>query len=72
MLTDGLGNLGFYSLAALYGCCGLGSLVSTAIVKKLGIKINLFFGGIGTTFWVFSTIFAAIKSESDENDSFYV
>jgi hypothetical protein len=61
MATDGLGKLGYYSLAALYGACGLGSLISTALVNKIGIKLSLFFGGITVAIWVFSTIFPALK-----------
>ena len=36
MNDDGFGQMGFYILAVLYLFMGIGSILSTAIIKKLG------------------------------------
>lgn len=36
MENDGFGHLGYYVLAVLYFFMGLGSLISTAVINKLG------------------------------------
>jgi hypothetical protein len=47
MDEDGYGSLGFYILAVLYFFSGLGSLMSTALIHKIGTKGCLLLGGIG-------------------------
>ena len=47
MMEDGFGQMGFYILAVLYLFMGIGSLVSTAIINKLGSKYCLIIGGLG-------------------------
>jgi len=39
--------MGFYILAVLYLFMGIGSLVSTAIINKLGSRYCLIIGGLG-------------------------
>lgn len=63
MELDGLGNLGFYSVATLYLFCGGSSFFATFILHKLQTRACLFIGGLGSTLWVFSAILAAIKNE---------
>jgi len=72
MREDGLGSLGFYSLAMLYFACGLGSLFSTSILKKIGVIPSIFVGCLGTTLWVYSAVFSALKAEKPELDSVIV
>lgn len=68
MLTnDDYGKLGFYSLAVLYFFIGIGSMMSTAIMNKIGVKASMVLGGLGHFSWVFSFNFAALKYCSDCN-----
>ena len=59
MAHDGLGKLGFYILATLYLFMALGSVISTAVINKIGTRFCLILGGVGNTIWIFSTILAA-------------
>ena len=67
MITDGFGELGFYSLAVLYTFVVLGSLLSAAILNIIGIKPCLLIGGVAISLWAISSIFPAIKYEYPEN-----
>ena len=40
MIDDGFDNLGFYSTSLLYLGFTLGSLLSSAIIHKIGVKIS--------------------------------
>ena len=44
---DGLADLGFYILAVLYASIAITSMMSTALLKKLGIYKCLIMGGFG-------------------------
>ena len=44
---DGLDDLGFYILAVLYFSIAVSSLMSTALLKKLGTYACLILGGFG-------------------------
>lgn len=56
---DGFGKLGFYILALLYLFMAIGSILSTAVINKIGTKLCLIMGGLGNTLWILSTILAA-------------
>ena len=53
---DGYGQLGFIQLAVLYMSMGIGSLMSTAVINKLGTRLCLLMGGIGTLLQILSTL----------------
>jgi hypothetical protein len=59
MKNDGFDDLGFYILAILYFFMGMGSLLSTAINNKLGVKFCLMVGGAGNVTWILTTVLAA-------------
>ena len=64
MLEDnGQGKLGFYSNAALYLMLGLGSLVSTGIMNKLGEIKTMALGGFLCIFFMAS--FALTSMQAD-------
>eukprot|EP00347_Sterkiella_histriomuscorum_P001726 403370919 len=63
MNEDGFGQLGFYILAILYLFMGIGSLISTAIINKLGSRNCFIIGGLGNVQWIFSTILAAEQKD---------
>jgi MFS family permease len=65
MTDDGFGQLGFYILAVLYLFMGIGSLVSTAIMRRFGTKTCLLLGGIGNVQWILSSILASKFSVAD-------
>ena len=67
MMTDGFGELGYYSLAVLYTFATLGGLFSAAILNIIGQKPCMLIGGIGISLWSVSSIFPAIKYEFPEN-----
>ena len=67
---DGMDNLGFYILAVLYFSIAVSSIMSTALLKKLGTYKCLIFGGFGHFCFVFAQIFPAIKYDHPDNDSF--
>ena len=51
---DGMDNLGFYILAVLYFSIAVSSIMSTALLKKLGTYKCLIFGGFGHFCFVFA------------------
>ena len=67
--NDGLENLGFYILAVLYFSIAVSSVMSTALLKKLGTYKCLILGGFGHFCFVFAQIFPAIKYDNPDSDS---
>ena len=67
---DGFKNLGFYILAVLGFSIAVSSIMSTALLKKLGTYKCLIFGGFGHFCFVFAQIFPAIKYDNPNNTSF--
>lgn len=65
MEEDGYGTLGYYILAVLFFCMGMGSLLSTAAMNKIGTRGCLLMGGLGNIIWICSTIMPAHQSEKD-------
>lgn len=45
----------------LYFFIGAGSLVSTAVANKIGMKASMVLGGLGHFAWVFSFIFPSLS-----------
>jgi hypothetical protein len=54
MKNNGLGNLGYTLLAILYLFIGIGSLMSSALLKKWGMKKCMVLGGLGHFTFVFA------------------
>ena len=52
MKSAGFGAVGFYLLAFLFLMMGVGSLLSTAAINKLGTRWCLVFGGLGNTLYL--------------------
>jgi hypothetical protein len=71
MTEDGYGNLGFYTMAILHLFICIGSMISTAIMNKIGVKACLFIGSFTQTLWAFSSILAALGTDDPSNNSFY-
>jgi hypothetical protein len=70
MNLDGFGSAGFYNLAMLSLCCGIGGFASTYFLNKLGVKTCLTICAASNSIWIFSSIFAAEKQENPNPDSF--
>jgi len=64
-------DLGYYLLATLYLSIAVGSLMSTAINKKLGRYKCLILGGFGHFTFVFANVFPAYQSDHLDNKSWY-
>ena len=67
---DGYHDLGYYILAVLYLSIAFGSLISTAINKKLGTYKCLILGGFGHFSFVFASTVPAYKYDHPESTSF--
>jgi hypothetical protein len=61
MEEDDYEELGYYILAVLYFFMGIGSLMSTGAINKLGTRGCLVLGGFGNVVWIASTILPAYK-----------
>ena len=72
MEDNGYEHLGFYSLALLYLFLGIGSLFSTAIIDKIGVKYCLITGCLCDILWIVSSIPPSMKSKHPESTSYYV
>ena len=64
MLEDnGFDKLGFYSNAILYLALGIGSLVSSWVLKKIGEANSMGIGCLMSVFFMASFIFPSLKKE---------
>ena len=75
MEQDNFDQLGYYILAVLYFFTGMGSLMSTAAINRLGTKGCLVLGGFGNVIWIASTILPAYEAQliaDDTKESFGV
>ena len=71
LAQDGYNDLGYYLLATLYLSIAVGSLMSTAINKKLGSYKCLVLGGFGHFSFVFASTFPAYKFDHPNSTSFF-
>jgi len=70
MLEDnGLGKLGFYSNAALYLALGLGSLISTGVLNKIGEIKTMALGGYLCVLFMANFALTSLKADYPEWDS---
>ena len=53
---DGYRHLGFILLALLYLFMAFGSILSTAVINKFGVRFGLMVGGIGCAISIFMTL----------------
>lgn len=67
---DGYGKLGFYSNAAIYLGLAVGSIISTAVLNKIGDIWSMALGGFMCVPFMSSFILASIKSENPDLDNF--
>ena len=67
---NNLGNFGYTLLAILYLFIGVGSLVSSAILKKIGINKCLVIGATGHFCFVFAQILPAWRYDYPDDNSF--
>ena len=67
---DGFGKLGFYSLGVMAVFQGLGSLMSTGIVNKVGVKWSMLIGAFLNSTWVMQSIIPALKHENPTSTLF--
>lgn len=58
---DGFGNSGYLILAVLYLSMGVGSLLAAPVIKAIGTKWCLIFGGIGSVIPILATILPELK-----------
>ncbi len=67
MEQDGFGKLGFYSLGVQAVFQGLGSLLSAALVHKLGsLKTSMVIGATFNSLWVLQSMIPAMREKEKE------
>ena len=67
MKENGLGNMGYIMLATLYLFIGVGSIFSTAIQKRFGIRNCLVAGAFGHFIFIFANALPAYRHEYYKN-----
>lgn len=72
MKDDGYGKLGFFSLALLYGCLGVGSLFATPVMHKIGPQKCMIIGSVCDALWILGSIVPALKNDNEESDSLFL
>ena len=69
MKEDGFDQFGFYILATLYLFMGIGSIISTAVIHKLGSKVCLLIGGLGNFQWILCSVLVTHQKSMEETGS---
>ncbi|CDW86465.1 major facilitator superfamily protein [Stylonychia lemnae] len=59
----GFEDLGNYSLGTVYLVLGFTSMISSAVLKRLGYKITMVIGGMCNAIWVLSYLFPVFKQK---------
>jgi hypothetical protein len=62
----GFGKLGFYNLACVQLTIVVGTMFSTTIISKLGIRVAHAGGAIGITIWTLSSLVPAMKKNEPD------
>jgi len=62
---NGFDNLGSYSLAFLYLCMTIGTILAPSIVYKLGAKLTLMIGSFQYVMWIIAISFTTISNGSE-------
>lgn len=72
--SNGYDKLGFFELAILYLCLGVGSLFATPLMQRLGgPRLCMVIGSACDTIWILTSIIPALKEmyeNSNENDGY--
>ena len=63
MTDEGFDKLGFFTLALLYGCLGLGSLFATPILHKIGAQKSMMIGSMCDCMFVLASAIPAMNGE---------
>ncbi|CDW79582.1 major facilitator superfamily protein [Stylonychia lemnae] len=66
---DGYGKLGFYSLGVQAIFQGIGSLMSSGIVNKFGVKTSMVLGALFNSSWVLQSLIPAQRYYNQDSDN---
>jgi hypothetical protein len=72
MDNNGFSHLGFFSLSLLYFSLGAGSLISSSVMAKLGVKQCMAIGAIFDAVWIICQIIPLRKSLNPGSDSLFL
>ena len=72
MENSGFSHLGFFSLSILYFMLGAGSLISTTVMNKVGVKQSMAIGAVFDALWILCQIIPALKSEDESTNSVFL
>jgi hypothetical protein len=71
--NDGLGKLGFWSVAVMYFSIGIGSMFSTIIMKKIGDIKCMAVGSLFNTPWILSLALCGWRGDYEGDEKpFYL
>ena len=68
MEDDGLGKLGFWSIALMYLSIAFGSIFSTVIMKRIGDINCMAIGSLFNTPWIMSMALCGMRGDLKEGD----
>eukprot|EP00347_Sterkiella_histriomuscorum_P023914 403332950 len=69
MENNGFSHLGFFSLSLLYFFLGAGSLASTCVMNKVGVKYCMAIGAVFDCLWILCSIFPYLQKQNPGNPS---
>ena len=73
MEDDGLGKLGFWSVAVMYLSIGIGSMFSTIVMKKIGDVKCMAIGSLFNTPWILSLALCGLRGDFEGTEKpFYL
>ena len=64
MEDDGLGKLGFWSIALMYLSIAIGSVFSTVVMKRIGDIKCMAIGSLFNTPWIMSMALCGMRGEN--------
>jgi hypothetical protein len=65
---DGLGKLGFWSIALMYLSIAVGSVFSTVVMKRIGDIKCMAIGSLFNTPWIMSLALCGMRGDLKEGD----
>jgi len=65
---DGLGKLGFWSIALMYLSIAVGSVFSTVVMKRIGDIKCMAIGSLFNTPWIMSMALCGMRGDLKEGD----
>ena len=69
---DGLGKLGFWSIAVMYFAIAIGSLFSSVVQRKIGEIKCMAIGSVMNIPWILSLALCGLKKERPDDHSWYL